>query len=101
MIEHVLIVSLFTIGYCCTFWEGMIFEKIGDSMEMYIPEWINKPLWSCFICACMWWGTWVWAMLWYNNAALWYINLNNWFFTVVPAMGLNAVIARIIEKHNQ
>ena len=99
--EKILIISLFTIGYCCTFWPGMIFEKIGDMMEATMPEWLNKPLWQCYICACFWWGTWVWAILWYDHALPWYELLKQWFFTVIPAMGLNAVVSEFTNKNNE
>lgn len=91
MIEKIIIISLFTIGYCCTFWEGMIFEKIGDWLEAHLPEWINKPTWQCYICTCFWLGT---ALYW----LLWGAGWKEWLLTVIPAMGLNAVISQFTNK---
>lgn len=91
MIEHIIIISLFTIGYCCTFWPGMIFEKIGDWLEVHLPEWVNKPLWQCYICTCFWIGSGVYWLVWHKSAL-------DWFVTVVAAMGVNAVISEFTNK---
>lgn len=91
IIERILIISLFTIGYCCTFWPGMIFEKIGDWLELHLPDYLNKPLWSCYVCCCFWLGS---AMYW----AVWHENFLNYILTVIPAMGLNAVISELTRK---
>lgn len=86
MIAHILIIALFTLGYCCTFWEGMIFERIGDFMECNFPEWLWKPLGGCYICACMWIGSGVYVVLWGTS---WL----DWFITCVGAMGINAAVS--------
>lgn len=91
MVEHVLIISLFTIGYCCTFWPGMIFEHVGDWLEVHLPEWLNKPTWQCYICTCFWLGSIVYWMLWHKD-------LLDWLVTVVAAMGVNAVISEFTNK---
>lgn len=100
MIEKILIVSLFTIGYCCTFWPDMIFEKIGDWFEENFPEWFNKPTWSCYICTCFWMGT---ALYWLafphcTKYIEWHGNALEWILTVIPAMGLNAAFSKIDKK---
>lgn len=100
MIEKIIITSLFTIGYCCTFWEGMIFEKIGDWLEAHLPEWINKPTWSCYICTCFWLGT---ALYWLvfpycTKYIRWNGELFEWGFSVGCAMGLNAVVSQFTNK---
>lgn len=91
IIERILIISLLTIGYCCTFWPGMIFERVGDWMETHLPEWVNKPLWSCYVCCCFWVGT---GVYW----CIWHISFIDWLMTVIPAMGLNAVISELTNK---
>lgn len=91
MIEKVLIMSLWTIGYCCTFWEGMIFEKIGNWLEKKLPEYIQKPVYSCFICACFWWGSLIYWLVWGNSVI-------EWFITVVAAMGLNGALSKLFRK---
>ena len=90
MLEKSAIVSLFTIGYCCTFWQGMIFEKIGDWMEENLPG-LWKPLGGCYICACMWIGS---IVYW----ARWHESFLDWFITCVCAMGINAAISQF-TKH--
>lgn len=90
MLEKILIISLWTFGYCCTFWEGMIFGGIGNWLDEKLPEWIAKPLYQCYICACFWWGTAIYLVFWRNS---W----QEWFLTVIPAMGLNAVLSKLFK----
>lgn len=96
MIEHILIIALFTLGYCCTFWEGMIFERAGDWMECNFPDWLWKPLGGCYICACMWIGSGVYAVLytWPHTRA----QVIEWFITCVGAMGVNASVSLLQPK---
>jgi hypothetical protein len=91
MIEKILIISLFTIGYCCTFWEGMIFEWIGNELDRLFPAWVNKPLWQCYICCCFWIGTFMHLFIWRES-------VQEWLLTTIPAMGLNAVISQFTNK---
>lgn len=88
MLIHMVVIALFTLGYCCTFWEGMIFAALGDYMECNMPDWIWKPLGGCYICACMWIGSGVYWLLYADS-------LQDWFITCVGAMGINAVISFI------
>lgn len=88
MIEKIAVISLFVFGYCCTFWDGMIFEKIGEWLEARLPEWITKPLFGCFICASFWWGSALYWLVWANS-------MHEWFICVVSAMGLNAVLSKL------
>lgn len=93
MIERILIIALFTMGYCCTFWEGMIFHAVGDYMEQHIPDWLWKPLGGCYICACMWIGSGLYFIAWH-------ISLLDWWVTCVGAMGVNAIIS-ILQPNKQ
>lgn len=88
MIEKIIITSLFVFGYCCTFWEGMIFGNIGNWLDDRLPDWIAAPLYQCFICACMWWGT---ALYW----VIWDGSVKEWLVVVISAMGLNAVLSKL------
>jgi hypothetical protein len=90
MIEKLLIISLWVTGYCCTFWEGMVFEKIGNWLDERLPEWLCKPLFQCFICAAFWWGT---AIYWLFLGSAW----KEWFLVVIGAMGLNAVFSKLFR----
>lgn len=91
MIEHIVIIALFTLGYCCTFWEGMIFEAIGDYMECNLPEWMWKPLGGCYVCACMWIGSGIYIILWWKDIV-------DWFVTCVAAMGVNAFVSFVSRE---
>lgn len=100
MIEKILIISLATIGYCCTFWPDMIFEKIGDWMEEHFPEWFNKPTWNCYICCVPWFGSAIyWLLMPHCTKYIsWDGNIFEWLLTVIPAMGLNAIISELTKK---
>jgi len=81
MIERIVILSLITIGICCTMWEGMIFERLGDMIEETFGEFWAKPLGKCYVCATFWMG---------GIAAL-ILGWPVWY--AIPAMGLSAVIS--------
>jgi hypothetical protein len=91
MIEKILIIALVTLGYCCTFWPGMIFERIGDWMDEHAPEWLWKPLGGCYICACMWIGS---LVYWVAFRDGWI----DWVLCCIGAMGLNAFISESTNK---
>jgi len=90
MVTKIFIISFWTFGFCCTFWEGMIFEKIDKYLEQRWPEWLRKPLYACYICACFWWGS---AIYWIFLGNSW----TEWFLTVIPAMGLNAALSKLFS----
>ena len=55
MIEIALITALIVLFlHVCT-WEGMIFSFVDKSLK-HLPEYLKKPLYSCPICATIWWG---------------------------------------------
>jgi len=81
MIEKMLILSLTTIGICCTFWDGMIFEKAGDWIKSKIGEFAAKPLFACYVCATLWYSVIICLIVGWNP------------LLAVPAMGLSAVIS--------
>lgn len=93
MIAHILITSLFVFGYCCTFWEDMIFGKLGNWLDERLPDWLAKPLYQCFICAAFWWGSVLYLVAWRESVL-------DWFITVVSAMGLNAVLSKLFAKES-
>lgn len=94
MLESIFIVALVTLGYCCVFWEGMIFGKLGDLAENNLPEWLWKPIGGCYICACMWIGSIVYWLLYANNA-------KEWLLTCIGAMGVNAAISQFVDKRHK
>lgn len=91
MIEKIIIIALFTIGYCCTFWPGMIFERAGNWLELQLPEWLWKPIGGCYVCTAFWLGSLVYWVTWHNS-------LHEWFICVIGGMGFNAVISEFTNK---
>lgn len=81
MITQIIFLSLLTFGICCTMWEGMVFEKLGDWIEKKVGEFWAKPLGKCFICTTFWVSLITCAVI-------------GWpLYLAVPAMGLSAVIS--------
>lgn len=83
MIEKILILSLTTIGICCTFWDGNIFDKQGDWIKSKIGDFWAKPLFACYVC----------ATFWYSIIICLCVGWPVWL--CVPAMGLSVVISLI------
>ena len=88
MLEKIFIISFWVFGFCCTFWEGMIFGKIGNWLDDRLPEWLAKPLYQCYICSCFWWGSLIYWVFLGDN---W----REWFIVVIAAMGVNAIISKL------
>ena len=99
MIERIIILSLTSIGICCTFWDGMIFEKVGDLIRIKLGKILKphatkerqysvgeiaaKPLFGCYVCATFWHSLVICLVV-------------GWpFWLAVPAMGLSAVISML------
>jgi len=59
--------SLFIWGVYYAFLPGMIFGNIGDWMEYNLPDWVNKPVFTCTLCmSSVWgWGYWTLGYEWY------------------------------------
>jgi hypothetical protein len=82
MIERIVLLSLTAIAICCTMWEGMIFEKLGDWIEKQVGEFWAKPLGKCYVCFTFWFS--LIACFWLHWPLVY----------AIPAMGLSAVISR-------
>lgn len=83
MIERIIILSLTTIGICCTFWDGMVFEKAGEWVKKYIGEFAAKPLFACYVCATFWYSVIICLVVGWQ----WWL--------CVPAMGFSAVVSQL------
>ncbi len=81
MIENIILLPLVTFGICCTMWEGMVLEKLGDWIESKVGEFWAKPLGKCFICTTFWVSLIICIVVGWP-----------WWYPV-PAMGLSAVIS--------
>lgn len=68
----------------CLFWEGMIFESLGDYLEEKLPYWLFKPTIGCVICMTPYWGT-----------LASFVLFGDWFvLQIIMATGVNAIITR-------
>lgn len=78
-IGYAFIISMIINAINVCFWEGHIFEAIGDKFEDYK---IWKPIAGCIVCMTPWWGTAMCLMF-------------NWPVLSIPvAMGINVLIVR-------
>ncbi len=93
MIEMIFIISFWVMGFCCVFWEGMLLEGLGDYLKLRLGEKIYKGLFGCFICACFWWGSLIYWIVWHNS-------FKEWFIVVIAAMGVNATIAKLAPSQD-
>jgi len=98
MIEKIFIIAFFTLGYCCAFWPGMIFGRIGDWMDTHAPEWLWKPIGGCYICACMWIGSAVYWGAFGGWRVLNYEAYPEWLVCCITAMGVNAAVSQFVDK---
>lgn len=89
MLERIIVIALMTFGYCATFWPGMIFEKLGNKLEQHLPERVTKPLFGCYICATMWFGSLAYWVGYHHDVV-------NWLGTCIGAMGFNALLSKIL-----
>jgi len=83
IIGFAFIISMIINAVNVCFWEGHIFEKIGDKFEDYT---IWKPIAGCIICMSPWWGT---ALCLLFGWPIW---------SVIVAMGMNVLIVRMEPK---
>lgn len=76
-----IIISMIINSINVVFWEGHIFQKIGDYMESQYPT-LWKPIGGCIICQTPWWGVLICLLL-------------GWpYLSIIVAMGINVLIVR-------
>ena len=71
--------------------EGEIFGKLGRWFETHLPGWIQQSLHECPICMQFWYGS---AIYW----AVYRVGVVDWLLTVIPCIGLAAVLVRLWPK---
>lgn len=81
MIEKIFILCLCSIAVCATTWPGMVLQKPADWIEGKIGIWASKPLFSCYVCATIWYSSIICLIIGWNP------------LLAIPAMGLSAVIS--------
>jgi hypothetical protein len=89
MIERILITSLIVFAIWATMWEGAIFEFVRTWGEKNLSEKMQKPIYDCPVCMCFWYGT---ALYW----IVWGVSIKEYLIVVVAAMGLNAVLIKLM-----
>jgi hypothetical protein len=82
-------ISFIVIAIWATYWEHMIFGFVTKIGEKYLPEWLQKPLFSCPICLCPWYGTVIYWMFFPGPIA-------EYIVTIVVAMGINTVFVKMM-----
>lgn len=87
--SDLLIISLFVFGVWIVFQPNMIFETLGNTMGAILPEWVSMPLFDCPICMVPYYGT----IYFLVTAQAFHVEQ---IFVVIGAMGLNAILARIV-----
>lgn len=90
-ITHVLIASLWCLGFWKAFDAEMIFSRLDTDYLQKLPDWIYKPLVGCTICMAS------------IHGGTWFIVLNGLSWWIVPFVvcvaGLNFIFSAIIGRH--
>ena len=92
MIEQMFVVAFIVFAIYITMQEGMIFEFIPKLFK-WVPEHWQQPIYSCVICCTFWHGMYVY----------WIVYGKSWpdcFLTIIAAMGINTVFAKMFPKED-
>lgn len=89
--EKVLTISLIITAIHISMFDGMIFNFISLWLENRLPEWIQKPLFSCIICMGGVWTLILYPILYQH------IEINT-IFVALQVIGLNTLISILISK---
>lgn len=85
--EHIFILAMLVFAIHYTMQEGEIFGWLGDLFER-LPNIVHQPLYDCQVCMVPWYGTIIFFIFWPGD-------LTSWIMTIIPAMGVNAVILKL------
>ena len=91
MIEKAITISLIITAIHISMFDGMIFNFIRVWLEKVLPEWMQKPLFSCIICMGGVWTLILYAILYQH------IEINT-IFVGLQVIGLNTLISILISK---
>lgn len=102
LLTFCLTTSFATIGiHGAICWQGMIFNEAKIYLDAYVPQSLQKPLYSCIICM----GS-IWSILGY--LLLWVIHQTPFHLVLLPVAiffvaGFNAVLSLVMAylKGNQ
>lgn len=80
-----LIGCLICIGIWNAFKPDMLMGWLGEICDRYLPEAVNKPIWSCPPCLASVHGTWIWFLA--GGDLTW------WLPFVLALSGLNRIVS--------
>jgi hypothetical protein len=89
MIEQIIITSLLVFAIWATMWEEAIFEFVRIWGDKHLPKKLQKPIYDCPVCMGFWYGAAIYWLLWGSGWV-------EWAVVVVAAMGLNAVLIKLM-----
>lgn len=89
MLERIIITSLLVFAIWATMWEEAIFEFVRKWGDKNLPEKLRKPIYDCPVCMAPWYGSAIYWLLWGSGWV-------EWAVVVIGAMGLNAVIVKMM-----
>lgn len=85
MIQHIIIISLSAFAIHYVFQAGEIF---GIAQRIPLGK-LADPIRDCPVCMVFWYGTGIYL-------AAWHTGWQDWLLTVIPALGLNAVLVKLM-----
>lgn len=87
--------NIFVISFIVfAIWYSMLDGEIfGGLRRLFVslPDKLHNPVYDCPVCMVPWYGS---AIYWLAYG----VSVRDWLLTVIPAMGLNAVIVRLWPK---
>jgi hypothetical protein len=89
MIEQIIITSLLVFAIWATMWEEAIFDFVRIWGDKHLPKKLQKPIYDCPVCMGFWYGSAIYWLLWGSGWV-------EWAVVVVAAMGLNAVLIKLM-----
>lgn len=89
--DKIITISLIITAIHVSMLHGMIFDFVREWLETKLPEWLQKPLFSCIICMGGVWTLILFPIL-YG-----FIDFRI-IFVVLQVIGLNTIISILISK---
>ncbi len=89
--DKIITISLIITAIHVSMLHGMIFYFVREWLELKLPEWLQKPLFSCIICMGGCWTVILFPLL-YG-----YIDFRI-IFVALQVIGLNTIISILISK---
>lgn len=80
------------VGVWTLFGKGMILGWLGDWLDKWLPDFIQKPLYGCLPCMSSVWGTAVWFATY--GSVVW-----DWLVFCLALCGILKIVSATLLRH--